>query len=448
MTGQTNVQLVLPQGMNYGCVQCGMSCGQFWEIPVDDAKADEIRARPATVLQRAGAQNPERPVIESPWTRGRQVMRLREDTNHCCLLGADNLCTLHKAWGATAKPNICRSFPYRFIEAPDGRTWVGVSFSCTSVLGNLGPAVAGQRAELADLHGWTFSKRRLQEPIALATDLPLSWGQYEQVEADLDALLDPAFGEVGRRLVMQSVYLTLLARLLRTARREAGTLEAGPEANEAPLAVFRRQMHGSTGAAWAPVRRIAARHEGRRTGGVMLLRRQVLSCAHALRNPLGRRRGRLASWAMIAGLYMRGLVGWNTLELPGLSRPVPRAELERLRFEPTAPELDALLTRYFRHRLFRKDLAAADDLRWGHQLMLLHWGLLYWYAAALASDAGADALGREHVAEGLRMVEKFYVFHSTFERLFADYPLLRGFLERLFDNPLYAFAMSHGEWVN
>jgi hypothetical protein len=63
----------------------------------------------------------------------------------------------------------------------------------------------------------------------------------------------------------------------------------------------------------------------------------------------------------------------------------------------------------------------------------------------LAAQGGAAEIGLEHLSEGLRMVEKYYVFHSTFDRLFSRYPLLRGAMERMFEHPLYPFVMCRGE---
>jgi hypothetical protein len=43
--------------------------------------------------------------------------------------------------------------------------------------------------------------------------------------------------------------------------------------------------------------------------------------------------------------------------------------------------------------------------------------------------------------EGLRSVEKYYVFHSTFGRIFSEYPVMRGMIDRMFSQPLYPYAM-------
>jgi hypothetical protein len=439
--------LHLPAGQNYACIQCGRSCGEFWEILVEPDKVGEIRARPSDTL--AGARDPADPIVESPFSPGRQTMRL---VDGCCCLRTDaGLCSLHAAFGPESKPNVCRSFPYRFVETPGG-VYAGISFACTAVLGNLGPAVAGQGDELRRTHAFTVHKRAVERPPDLTVDIPLDWAQYTAIESDLDALLTLEGVPFEERLLAQSVYLGLLAKFLRQARASAGAETAEPRAHAPAFDHFRRQMRdggqapgsdaGPETGLWATVRRIAARRRHS-----PLLRRACLGAAHELRNVHGRRRGRLRAYTDIYTAYFLGAVGRGSLSLPALARPIDKRRLERVAFDPNAPEMQALLRRYFRHRLFRKDLVVADDIQFGIQMQMLHWGLLQWYAAAYAIDGGRRAVELEDLREALRYVEKYYVMHSTFERLFGDYPILRGFLDRLFGQPLYAFSMARGGWV-
>jgi Fe-S-cluster containining protein len=428
--------LHLPAGMRYECIRCGRSCGEFWEIQVDPEMAAEIRARPREQLD--GARDPREPIGESSWTPGQHVMRL--DKGCCCLRSDDNLCTLHKAFGFDAKPNICRSFPYRFVETPGG-AYVGLSFACTAVLGNLGPAVDGQRAELERLFGYTHSRRVAAAPIALTTDLPLSWEQYVGIEEDLAALLDPAWGPIGLRLRAQAIYLQLLVKLMRQERAQMGGLGAGPEFSEQAIAVARARMRGRPEDPWGLPLGLA--RKGRRSE---LVRRMVLGVAHSLRNTYGRRRGRFASYAAFMRDYARHALGRGVIDLPALPRAVRYRELRGVRLETERPEIDELLTRYFRHALHRKDLLMAENVQMGHQMQLLHWGLMEWYAGALAVVDGAQAVALGHLVEALRNVEKYYVFHTTFNRLFARYPLLRSFMDTLMGNPLYIVSVGRGTW--
>ena len=430
--------LHLPEGLHYACVPCGRSCGEFLEIGVDPEYVVPIRAIPPAQLPLA--QNPADPIVDSPWSPGESIMRL--ENGHCCMQQADGLCAIHAACGYAAKPPLCRDFPFKFIQTPAG-TYVGLSFACTAVLRNAGPPVEERRAELATAEVSRHSRRVAHDPVALNTYIPLAWEQYAAIEADLERLLDPAFGQIGQRLVMQSVYLRLLIDFLRQARERAGAMAAGPEANVEALAVFHRRMREEgEGSLLSLVRRTAER---RRTSPA--LRRSLLGFTHVMRTTYTRRMGRLASYLRATTQYFRFASGRaGVLALPGVA-PVAYAALARVAFDPARPEFDELLTRYFRHRLFRKDLATADNLQTAHHMQLMHWGLIHWYAAALAAAAGAPAVELDHLYEAVLLIEKHYAMHSSFDKIFSRYPLLRGFMDRIFQNPLYAFSMGWGEWT-
>lgn len=431
--------LRLPADTNYECVQCGRSCGQFLEISVDPEYVAYIRSLPAERL--SAAQDASCPVVESPWTKGEQIMRLAN--GRCCLQQDNGLCAIHAAFGFEAKPPICRDFPFKFIQTPGG-TFIGLSFACTAVLENAGPPVETQREALESDRISRFSRRSVKETLALTEDIPLTWEQYEAIEADLALMLAPGLGQIGERLVMQSVYLRLLINFLRQARERAGAMGAGPEANDEALAVLHRRMRGEgdgEGELFALVRRTAER---RRTSP--LLRRSVLGFAHALRTTYTQRLGRITSYWRSTRQYLLFAAGRGALDLPD-AEAIPYATIARIGFDPTRAEFDELLTRYYRHRLFRKDLATAETVQTAHQMHLMHWGLIHWYAAAQAAQSGAAEIELEHLSESLRTVEKLFVFHSSFDKIFSHYPLLRGFMDRLFQNPLYAFAMGWGEWA-
>ena len=427
--------LFLPEGLHYECVHCGQCCRQNWEVALDPAEVESIRALEGGPLRLAGAPDPSGPVSDSPWTPGRPAMRMTAEGT-CCMLAGDGLCALHKALGEAAKPNVCRSFPYRMIQTPRG-TFAGLSFACTAVLAGRGPAVSGQRAQVEALGRWTVYRRPIESPPDLDVAMPLSWDQYFEIEEDLAALLDTSLGPIGERLLMQHLYLHLLARLAREARRRAGAEAAGPEANREALATLRRHGGGADGEPWAMLRRMARRGEGS-----ALLRRTLLGFIHAMDREHGRRRGRIRTWAGLAGGYVSFALGRGRLMPEGVSRPIHQAELDWIGLDTARPDVDALLTRYFAHRLFRKDLPSSESLQSAIRFQLLHWGLIQWHGAALAADEGADGIGLEHLAGAIRAVEKRHVWHGSLDRFLARMPLVRMLLDRLFEQPRFALSMA------
>ena len=428
--------LHLPDDLHYECVRCGQSCIQFEEIYVEPERVASIRDLPPDRL--TDAPNPRDPLVESPWTPGDVVMRF--ENGRCCMLTPDNLCAIHKAFGSEAKPNACRSFPYRFVDTPGG-LYAGLSFSCTSVLADTGPRLNELQDDLRDLSGWTLSRRRPQEPFLLATELPLSWEQYLAVEEDLTALLDPSLGSLGHRLMAQSIYLRLLTHFLRQGRTEAGVQTQGPEAHDRMLEVFRRSMRGEADPSWARLRALAGKPRR-----AYMLRRSFLRLVLALRGAFGQRRGRWGSYLTAMSRYVQALAGCGRIAFDPMPRTISHGQLRRIGFDPGRPEAEALLARYFRHCLFRKDLLLEETIPFAHHLILMRWGLLHWASAAHAAADGADCIEQEHLVEGLRHVERFYGFHSPLGRIFGAYPFFHTLMARLLDHPMFVFAMGHGEW--
>lgn len=431
----------LPDDIHYDCIRCGFGCGlswcgRDWFVEVTEEEAERILKMPAEDLGEARA--PHHPVYREARAGGRHAMRMENGV--CCMLTQQNLCAIHAAYGEGAKPNTCRSFPFRLVATPGG-VFVGVSFMCTAVVNNQGRLLTEHRDAIEAMHRWTRSRRRVEEPMHLSTELPLSWPQYKSMEADLADLMDPALGPLGERLLLQAIYLRLLLKFLREARQQAGAAAAGPDGHAQPLEIFRARVRKSPERPWALLRNLAARRRPR-----PLLRRLFLGYCHAARNVLGRRRNKLAAASLLISKYIQHVLALGRIELPFLDRPVPYRRLRRIVFDPAQPEHDALLTRYFRHCLFRKDLLLEESIVFGIDMLLLRWGMIHWYAAATAAAAGHATVTPSDLREALRTVERFFGYHSDFSSIFRDHPYLRSITDRMFEHPLYAFSLARGEW--
>lgn len=73
-----------------------------------------------------------------PGPGGEEGWFLTHVDGHCVFLQPDNLCGIHAAWGAEAKPGFCREFPYRRLRDPNGEVLV------------IRPECAGFHATFAD----------------------------------------------------------------------------------------------------------------------------------------------------------------------------------------------------------------------------------------------------------------------------------------------------------
>ena len=66
------------------------------------------------------------PAAEQPWYQerrspdGTSAFFLTKVDDHCIFLRSDNLCAVHAAFGAEAKPAFCREFPIHLVRDPTG----------------------------------------------------------------------------------------------------------------------------------------------------------------------------------------------------------------------------------------------------------------------------------------------------------------------------------------
>lgn len=128
--------LIFDPDIRYGCVQCGKSCQQDWDIWIHP----DLPARIRPHLPELGLPEPSAFVVEE----GR--VRLARDEQGCRFL-SDSLCSLHCQLGVRYKPNFCQQYPWIFVDTPEGLR-VTASYTCTAVLRQAGPPLDSQRTEI------------------------------------------------------------------------------------------------------------------------------------------------------------------------------------------------------------------------------------------------------------------------------------------------------------
>ncbi len=441
MDSSSGSPLRLPAGLHYECLKCGRGCEDFDEIRVDAAAVARLETLPVAELMSGGAVSPYRP---NPWRPGEFILQKvagPSPTGACCFLAETKLCRLHAAHGIEAKPAACRSFPFAFVETPSG-TFVALSFACTAVLRRHGAPVSGQEEGLRRTLTDSPARRRLDEnELALCEGVPLSWEQYERIEADCAELL-AATPTAGAGLLAQAAYLRMLATFLRQAAGAQGGEASAGEAEErtAALELFRRRMAGDgSGRRWDRLLTLAERP---RTSPA--LARLTLGYVLAFRAATERGGGRLATAARVTWGYVAWAGGWGRLRLPRLPGPVPWRALSRVHLNLKEPSQERLLRDYLAHCLFRKDLPARGEVLLGHNFLLLAYGFARVYAAAQAAAAGRAEATLEDLEEAIRAVEARHGLHSRFARLFGEHPWLRAMMQSLFDRAQYPYAMVNG----
>jgi len=131
----------------YDCTACGLCCSgdlavhattaeklHMEQLPWDQLPDDE-RVQPR--FERAGGDL---------WKLPKQG----DDPPRCIFLLDDASCVIHKHWGPTAKPAMCRRFPFQHV-ASDEAVWVSACFGCPGVAGGAGRPLEEHREDLASI---------------------------------------------------------------------------------------------------------------------------------------------------------------------------------------------------------------------------------------------------------------------------------------------------------
>jgi Fe-S-cluster containining protein len=250
------------------------------------------------------------------------------------------------------RPRACRDFPFRVTETPGG-VYVGASFACTAIAGNLGPKITDE--------AWDWSQypvHRMQT--SLADHIPGDWQDYLRVEEFLsDQFCLPQGTWTGALGVSLGIARGHLARL-------------GQE-----------KLLGLSGevesAAQRTLRGLLALCEA---GDDVQRAQQVLTCLA--------QGGRY--WSQIFGEWVEPAVIWQHLETEDSEH---WADVEP----------------FFRHLLFRKFLWGPPSVHARVCLLpLLNEMLRYWsWQQALQKNQRPD---RELRLEAIRELERRLTFHA------------------------------------
>jgi lysine-N-methylase len=438
--------VILPPELNYSCTQCGKSCGLFQEIPIEPRSQERLRGIDFRPLMRE-AHRHEDPIVPSPTSAKRQMLLQRE--GHCVFQNDAGLCSVHAAHGEPTKPQTCQDFPFRYVETPAG-IYVGLSFACTAVQANTGATVTSQRASLEQGRPLSNARHTSAEMPALTSRHEISWEACLMLDEDLLRILGAGDKPFGLRLVAQSAYLDLLEAFLREVRGDRpltnsptatrpGHFAADTNVDDVEaLRVLRAKYLDAEGG--EPIFRLARKVQGNPT-----IQRAFIGLITAFRQNLyvsGNKPGRFSTGVRVARHYLLHAARLGRVDLEALERRFDYSDFVRITFSAADPECEELLARYFRHLIFRKDYLLAPNIWLGHRLMLMHYALIRWHAVGLAAKMGRDRVDVEVLREAVGMVERHYVFHTPFGKLFENLPTLGMILDAIVRKPFYSASMT------
>jgi Fe-S-cluster containining protein len=399
--------LGLADGVVFTCQSCGDCCRGEWLIGVDDAAHTRLAAR-----GHAAKFAP----LPSPLPSGERFTFARAASGACVFLSDDARCGIHTDLGYGAKPQVCREFPYQFVETPDGVS-AGLSFACTAVLNHRGAPLAGQAAEVRSVLEGSTRVARVPDPIVLYSGVDITWPQYRAIEAGLLSILGDESVAWPHALLSGSLLIALAVSLARLEQQRAGasggtTLLGGLE----ELAAARHRQLVDVAVAVQPPRRGS------------------LAYLAPLATWLAFSRRKTSRAALVLGLYTNYLKfrrrSGRLPDLLGDGGTFDVAAVDAVRFSFDDPEVTRFLREYWSHVVARKTLTPMHGVFRGYHLMLSLYAFAGWIAKLRAHRDGRAQTALPDVREAVRLVEQRFVLHAQFARLFELSPVMTMLVDR------------------
>lgn len=416
--------LLLPEDVVFTCQNSGACCRNDWLIGVDDASHERLATVDWPSVDPALPRGEKFVRLALPLAGGERTTFARKPDGACVFLGPGERCGIHNRLGYAAKPQVCREFPYYFVETPEGVA-VGVSFACTAVRAHHGQPLAAQQTDIRDVLAGSHRVGRVPDAISLYSGTDIGWDEYRPIESALLDILAREGKPVATALIAGSVLVNLAVGLAQVARRAAAKGEAPSETIASALERLRTE-------GYAPLFDVAA--------GVRYPKRPSHAHLAPLYAWLRLSRSGLSRIALVAALYAdyfrfrksRGTVP----DLITGGQPLNLALIARVRL-PDSAAIDAFLREYWRHVVWRKTLTPMHGVFRGyHTLLALH-AFTRWAAKVRAYRAGRPLADASDVKEAVRLVEQRFVLHSQFGNLFALSPVLTVLADRLFGQPSF-----------
>jgi lysine-N-methylase len=315
----------------------------------------------------------------------------------CVFLDPSGRCRIHAKFGADAKPLACRLYPL-VIHPAGQKVVVGLRFSCPSVAANRGQPLAEQKAEIQKLAECVAPDHftEIPPPPVLAGS-GTEWPDLLRFVKWLDT-----------SMAVKEVPLTL--KLLRTLHW-LGTVEkgsfsqiSGPGADEILEALFQSAGKKLSALAESPAR---PSRFGRLFFRQLVLEHARLITEEDRRAPVRHR------WQTLRAAWRFARAGGCTPALREGLDPVEFAAIEQ-RFEPLSPDIEAMLTRFFRVKIQSLHFCGRAfydrPLIEGFRNLALLYPVILWLGRWLAAGQQRMHLTEADVARAMSMVDYHYSY--------------------------------------
>lgn len=415
--------LDLPDNVVFTCQNSGACCRNDWLIGVDEASHERLRTVDWPRYDRSLGPGEKFTKLPLPLASGETITFARKPDGACVFLDAETKCSIHRHLGYDAKPQVCREFPYSFVETPDGIA-VGVSFACTAVRGRHGRSLPEQQSEIRGVLAGSSRVHAVPDPITLYSGVDIGWDEYRPIESALLEILGRPDQRVSAALIAGSVLVNVCVGLWQVERRARDQGRTPTETLESGLAQLRTE-------GYRRLFEIAA--------GVRYPRRASSSYLAPLHAWLRLSRQQTSRFALVAALYgdyLKFRTSRGTIpDLVTNHGRIDLATVQRVRFAADADGTDTFLREYWSHVVFRKTLTPMHGVFRGYHTLLALYGFTKWAAKLHAVRHGRAETTLDDVKEAVRLVEQRFVLHSQFVNVFSVSAVLTVMADRLFAHP-------------
>lgn len=179
-------------GLRWSCIGCGACCSGRFAVQLNPR--DEATLRALDLEPRLGLALDDVLVYGEPGPLPGERPWLRTRDGHCVFLGSDGRCNLHRHFGAEAKPEACRAFPFEPIRTPDGPL-LRYRPECS---GQVRTATTGASLDAARAAGLWRDLAQLAEgvlevppgPFVLCADVRVSWEEVRRLTTEVEHAVD------------------------------------------------------------------------------------------------------------------------------------------------------------------------------------------------------------------------------------------------------------------
>ncbi|MGI8906698.1 MAG: hypothetical protein ACR2IE_09440 [Candidatus Sumerlaeaceae bacterium] len=425
-------ELHLPPEISYTCQNSGVCCTTFDTIPVSHNCAEQLEtispAEQTALRSDVGAGNGPFTAAGMP---GDPPRLARKHDGSCIFFDKDRLCAVHRIIGPHAKPQVCRDFPYRYVETSGG-TYVGLSFMCPSVRNNIGSPVGEQGAQLRSHYAVAQSVLEAPARVALNRRIELTWDEYIDLENTFAELLAIPSIPLNQRLIACCALVSFVDAYYQEMN---GSPVVGP-GNRMPPAALAGFLSALRSTSYAELLRVSIRARK----GPTYIKQMFLGMFTGFANTLHRKGGRARTVATVLAQYVRHAAGIGKVRLKPIAVSLSYRDLARAKLPCTGAAVE-LIERYVRHCIFRKDLVLSGNVSRRLRLLVLNVALIPWYATAEAVQHGRTEPIDEDFSEAVAHVEKLYGFHSRFYRFFEENATFDDIVEAFMLKPNYPYLL-------